>query len=166
MSATPLYCCALRTQSGRCPVGSVFANTRRARQRRNDWGADIRGDVCATPQVNYRHVTPPPAISLRPLHLHRREVAAVESGPGNLGLGAPGQLARLRRRHRFAVTAWVFLPGGAADPGKLVCAARSETLRKQRSENILTGISSSATLYARVAGSRTQVLPGEPPYGR
>jgi hypothetical protein len=48
MSATALYCCALRTHSAWHPVDSALVNTRRARQRGDDWGADIKGDVCAT----------------------------------------------------------------------------------------------------------------------
>jgi hypothetical protein len=31
-------------------------------------------------------------------------------------------LARLRRKHCFVITAWVFLPGSAADLAKHVCA--------------------------------------------
>jgi len=36
------------TYSARHAVDSVFVNTRRARWRGDDWGADIKGDVCAT----------------------------------------------------------------------------------------------------------------------
>jgi len=54
MSATPMCCCALRTYSGRHPFDSVFVNTRRARQRGDDWGADIKGDVCATRSTSHR----------------------------------------------------------------------------------------------------------------
>jgi len=61
MSATPLYCCALRTYSGRHPDDSVFVNTQRPRQRGDDWGADIKGDVCATrgyDRSKFRFITP------------------------------------------------------------------------------------------------------------
>jgi len=47
-SATPSYRCPLGAHTAGHPVDSVFVNARRARQRGDDRGADIKGDVCAT----------------------------------------------------------------------------------------------------------------------
>jgi hypothetical protein len=56
----------------------------------------------------------------RPFLYHRHIFVTVKLVPSRAWLEAPdyerltASLARLRRKHRFAITAWVFLPGRAA----------------------------------------------------
>ena len=64
----------------------------------------------------------------RPFLYDRYILVTVKLLPSRAWLGTPdykpvaASLARMRRKHRFAVTAWVFLPGRAADLEKQVCA--------------------------------------------